>query len=171
MIDQKVIYDTRQLATLIDEAHKHFEDNKRFFTILKKLKKDKIDALFHQFHDDVFTQIDCLKCANCCKTTSPRIFSMDVERMSKACRMSSREFMNLYVSVDEDDDMVFKSQPCPFLDAENYCSIYKSRPLACREYPHTNRKKMIPVLEITLQNTLICPAVFLIVMRIKAQIK
>jgi hypothetical protein len=61
--------------------------------------------------------------------------------------------------IDDDKDYVLKSAPCPFLDHENYCTIYKDRPTACREYPHTNRKRMHQILEITLKNTLVCPAV------------
>jgi Fe-S-cluster containining protein len=61
--------------------------------------------------------------------------------------------------VDEDGDYVFRSAPCPFLDLENYCTVYESRPLACREYPHTNRKRFYQVVDLSLTNTEICPAV------------
>ncbi len=30
---------------------------------------------------------------------------------------------------------------------------------ACREYPHTNRKNMLGIFDLTLKNTLVCPAV------------
>ena len=44
-------------------------------------------------------------------------------------------------------------------DEDNKCSIYEDRPLACREYPHTNRKNMYQVFDLTLRNAEICPAV------------
>lgn len=47
----------------------------------------------------------------------------------------------MYLRVDEDNDKVFKSMPCPFLGEDNLCSIYDIRPKACREFPHTDRKK------------------------------
>ena len=55
-----------------------------------------------------------------------------------------------------------------FLDGENYCLIYADRPNACREYPHTNRKKMYQVLDLALKNTLVCPAVLEITRKLKA---
>jgi uncharacterized protein len=60
-----------------------------------------------------------------------------------------------------------KSSPCPFLDSDNYCRIYDDRPKACREYPHTNRKKMIQILDLTYRNTLVCPAVLEMLNRLK----
>jgi Fe-S-cluster containining protein len=54
---------------------------------------------------------------------------------------------------------VFTSAPCPFLGADNACLVYEERPKACREYPHTNRKNMLGILDLSLTNTLVCPAV------------
>jgi Fe-S-cluster containining protein len=68
--------------------------------------------------------------------------------------------------MDEEQDYVLKSSPCSFLEKDNSCSIYDVRPLACREYPHTDRKNMFQVLEITAENSLICPAVARIVLAI-----
>ncbi|MCP3932375.1 MAG: YkgJ family cysteine cluster protein, partial [Bacteroidetes bacterium] len=51
-------------------------------------------------------------------------------------------------------------------DTENYCSIYEVRPKACKEYPHTNRKNFHQILNLTLKNYSICPAVFEIVNRL-----
>ena len=61
---------------------------------------------------------------------------------------------------DEENDFVLKQTPCAFLDDENRCFIYEARPAACREYPHTNRKNVVKVLDLTLENSQICPAVF-----------
>lgn len=61
--------------------------------------------------------------------------------------------------MDEEGDWIFHSTPCPFLLPDNACSIYTHRPQACKEYPHTNRKKMYQVETITLKNAGICPAV------------
>ncbi|MEY4803795.1 MAG: hypothetical protein RL331_308, partial [Bacteroidota bacterium] len=48
----------------------------------------------------------------------------------------------------------------------NTCAVYDDRPLACREYPHTDRKNMYQIMDLTAQNTLICPAVASIVEKI-----
>jgi Fe-S-cluster containining protein len=49
---------------------------------------------------------------------------------------------------------------------DNTCAVYEDRPLACREYPHTDRKNMYQIMDLTTQNTLICPAVASIVEKI-----
>lgn len=142
-------------------------ENKKFLQSLKKKDPRKVDDVFHETHEEVFQEIDCLKCANCCKTTSPIFYQTDIERVAKALRMKPGDFIEKYLRVDEDSDYVLKSSPCPFLDADNYCSVYESRPKACREYPHTDRKKMVQIMELTHKNTQVCPAVFEIVERLK----
>jgi Fe-S-cluster containining protein len=146
-------------------------ENKKFLTGLKKKDPRTIDNLFHTLHEEVFEEIDCLTCANCCKTTSPIFYQTDIERVAKAVRLKPGEFIEKYLRIDEDKDYVLKSSPCPFLDQENYCKVYHDRPKACREYPHTNRKKMVQIMELTHKNTLVCPAVLEIVERLKSIFK
>ena len=68
--------------------------------------------------------------------------------------------------MDEEQDYVLQSSPCAFLDADNTCSIYEDRPLACREYPHTDRKNIFQILDLTVRNISVCPAVEAIVREI-----
>jgi Fe-S-cluster containining protein len=143
------------------------ERNKKLLLSLKKKDPRKIDDIFHGLHEEVFEEMDCLTCANCCKTTSPIFYDTDIERLAKHLRMKSVEFVDKYLKVDDDGDQVLKTAPCPFLGNDNYCSVYEYRPKACREYPHTNRKKMVQIMELTHKNTQICPAVFEIVERLK----
>jgi len=152
------------------QAHNKSVENKRFLKSLKKQDARHVDDVFHTTHHEVFEEIDCLTCANCCKTTSPIFYQTDIERIAKSLRMKPGDFIEKYLRVDEDNDFVLKSSPCPFLDGENYCSVYEHRPKACREYPHTNRKKMVQILELTYKNTLVCPAVFTMIERIKERI-
>ena len=81
--------------------------------------------------------------------------------------MKPGAFIEKYLRVDEDNDYVLKSSPCTFLGEDNMCSIYESRPKACREYPHTDRKKMVQITDLTYKNTLVCPAVLEIVERLR----
>jgi uncharacterized protein len=145
-------------------------ENKQFFDKLKLKKPNRLDELFHEAHEEVFEEIDCLHCANCCKTTSPIFYEKDVERAAKRLRMKPGDFIEKYLRVDEDKDYVLKSSPCVFLGSENYCSIYEDRPAACREYPHTNRKKMIQITDLTFKNTLVCPAVLKITEKVKKEL-
>jgi uncharacterized protein len=130
----------------------------KVFARLKKTKPKNLDDTVQSLHDEAFEEIDCLKCANCCKTTSPIFYMKDIERAAKHLRMKPQDFIEKYLRIDEDNDYVLKSAPCPFLDQENYCLVYESRPAACREYPHTNRKRFYQLLDLTLKNAAICPA-------------
>ena len=126
---------------------------------LKKLKPYDTDELFHTQHEEVFSEIDCLQCGNCCKTAPPLLLNEDINRISKKLNLSVKNFMQEYVVKDEDGDLVLNQSPCPFLGSDNFCKIYEVRPNACREYPHTNRKKMHQVFDLTIKNAEICPAV------------
>lgn len=143
------------------------QENRKFLARLKKKDSRKVDDAFHALHHEVFEEVDCLKCANCCKTTSPIFYGTDIDRLAKSLRMRPGDFIEEYLRVDEDRDYVLKSSPCPFLGEGNYCAVYEDRPKACREYPHTDRKKMVQITELTLRNTMVCPAVFEMVERLK----
>jgi len=123
-----------------------------------------------QLHDEEFRKTDCLSCANCCKTTGPLFTNADVERIAKHLKLKPAEFQQKYLRVDEENDLVLQTVPCVFLDTENYCLIYDVRPKACREYPHTNRKKFHQIANLTLQNVAICPAAYNIVEAMKKKI-
>ncbi len=133
-----------------------------FVSFLKKNKKrlEKMDNQVHLLHKQASEEIDCLQCANCCRTLGPAIYDRDIERMAKALKMKPSEVVEKYLQVDEDHDYVFKSMPCPFLMTDNYCSIYESRPKACREYPHTDRKNFVQIYKLTIKNTYTCPIAF-----------
>ena len=148
-------------------AKKKELENRKYLARLKKMDPRKVDDAFHAMHDEVFEETDCLQCANCCKTTSPIFYQVDIERLSRGLRMRPADFIDKYLRIDEDSDYVLKSSPCPFLDEDNYCLVYEDRPRACRAYPHTDRKKMVQITELTLKNTLVCPAVYEIVERLK----
>jgi Fe-S-cluster containining protein len=133
--------------------------NKKLINKLKGLPDKQLDNLFYELHDEVFNEVDCLSCANCCKTTSPIFRNVDIKRISKVLKLSPSSFIDKYLYKDNDGDFVLLSSPCSFLNEDNTCSIYEFRPLACREYPHTNRKKMRQILSLTRKNSEICPAV------------
>jgi uncharacterized protein len=155
------------IETLKDRASQKSAESQKLFTRLKKSKPKDLDKIFHTLHEETFEKVDCLQCANCCKTTSPIFYQQDIERVAKALRMKVPEFIAQYLHIDSDRDYVLNSAPCPFLADDNTCIIYESRPTACREYPHTDRKRMYQVLDLTLKNTSICPGVFQIVENLK----
>ena len=152
-------------------AKDNYKENKSFFTKLKKRPPKQLDYLMQELHEDEFSRTDCLQCANCCKTTSPIFTDKDIARISKHFKMKEHQFITQFLKLDEDKEHVLKSVPCTFLGADNYCSIYDVRPKACREFPHTDRKKFQQISNLTLKNIAICPAAFNIVEEMKRRIQ
>jgi uncharacterized protein len=144
-------------------------NNKKSFQVSSKInklsvyvksKKPKtLDVLAQSYHDEVFEKIDCFDCANCCKSISPLLKQHDIERLANACKMTVKLFIEQYIDIDEDGDYVFKLTPCPFLANDNYCNVYKDRPRACREYPHTDRPRFYQIIDLSVKNASVCPAV------------
>jgi len=131
-----------------------------------KLSRDESDNLFLAAHEEVFAKVDCLDCANCCKTTSPIVRDEDLELLARNFKMKPGDFIKRYLRLDEDSDFVFTTAPCPFLGDDNKCKVYDFRPKACREYPHTDRKHIKQIMNLTLTNTTVCPAVVQILERV-----
>lgn len=131
----------------------------KLFENLRLRRRSSDDQLLEDIHEETFKKTNCLDCANCCKTHSPLFLQKDIERISSHLRITQSAFTSTYLMLDEDGDWVFHSSPCPFLAKDNACTIYAVRPKACREYPHTNRKKIYQIADITMKNAEICPAV------------
>lgn len=145
-------------------------ENKKFFDKLKKKTPKNLDYVMQELHEAEFKRTDCLHCANCCKTTGPLFTSADIERIAKHLKQKSQQFIDQYLRIDEDNDYVLQSVPCAFLGADNACFIYDLRPKACREFPHTDRKKFQQITDLTLQNVAICPAAYNIVEAMKKKL-
>lgn len=158
----------KNLPKLAKDKHK---ENKIFFTKLKKKPPKHLDYLMQELHDEEFKKTDCLACANCCKTTGPLFTNKDIERIAKHFKLKPSEFVEYYLRLDEDNDYVLQGVPCAFLGEDNFCSIYEVRPKACREFPHTDRKKFHQISNLTLKNVAICPAAFHIVEEMKKKVK
>ncbi len=144
---------------------------KKTFGTLRALSQAQQDDLIHREHEAAFRGIDCLDCGNCCKTAGPRIASKDIARMAKGLKISESEVVDSYLKVDpEDGEYIMKALPCPFLADDNYCSIYDFRPKACREYPHTDRRRQHQLHDLHKKNLLVCPAVQQMFERIESRI-
>ncbi|MEA1785836.1 YkgJ family cysteine cluster protein [Arenibacter sp. GZD96] len=157
-----------QLPAMAKEKHK---ENNIFFKRLKKKPPKDLDVTMQQLHAAEFAITDCLGCANCCKTTGPLFTKGDITRIAKFLRLKPQKFINQFLKIDEDQDYVLQAVPCTFLNADNYCSIYEVRPKACREFPHTDRKKFHQIGHLTLKNVAICPAAYRIVEAMKKHFK
>ena len=154
-----------------NEAFKRRKIHQKFLLSLKKKPPKNLDFIVQETHEEVFEEINCLNCANCCKTTGPLFTKKDIERISKHLKMKPKDFEFKFLQTDEDQDKVLQNLPCWFLGEDNKCSIYEVRPKACREYPHTDRKKVYQINDLMLKNTLICPAAFIWVEKMEAKLR
>lgn len=109
---------------------------------LSRVPDNDLDDRFELEHNKAFENIDCLTCANCCKTKGPAFGKKDINRIAKHMEITPPEFSDTYLEMNEDDNYVLKTTPCLFLQEDNKCSIYEIRPQACASYPHTNTRKV-----------------------------
>ncbi len=80
----------------------------------------------------------------CCRELDLALAPYDVLCLCKELQMSSAEFIDRYVVIEQDENEIFPrlylgmvddgKANCPFI-SENGCKVYKSRPGACRAYP------------------------------------
>jgi len=132
-------------------------------TRIKNKAPNNLDILMQSLHEQVFCEIDCLDCANCCKSLGPGVKDADITRLAKYLKMRPSDVVEQYFTMDSDGDYIFKQIPCPFLMPDNYCMVYEARPRACREYPHTDRRRFEQLTKITKENLRVCPAVYYII--------
>ena len=143
----------------LDIAISKKKENKKLLQKLKKQKPKELAQIINSLHDEAFSFIDCLACANCCKSISPRVLDNDIRRIAQSLKLKPSAVVDQYMYLDNEQDYVMNASPCPFLMTDNCCEIYPARPLACKGYPHTDENKMHQILELTLKNIFTCPAV------------
>jgi len=158
-----------EYRNILNQAARKYSENRTFIKKLKKVKSGIVDQMMRDLHDSVFLQIDCLKCSNCCRGTGPLLRERDITRLSRHFKMKPGVFSETYLKIDEDGDAVFKQLPCPFILDDNFCVVYTERPGACRDYPHSDTISLKKYSAQMLENTRICPALFLIFEEMKKQ--
>ncbi len=144
-------------------------NNSRYLNELNKDISNKKDIDPHKaqiIHEEVFQEANCLQCANCCKSIPPIVSERDSKRIAKDLNMTKAAFKQQYTITDEDGDMVMKVSPCPFLAEDNKCNIYKVRPAACREYPHSGGMAFYKNINHHKRNAKYCPALLEIIRRL-----
>jgi Fe-S-cluster containining protein len=135
------------------------DHQKQYKQFLQRADKNKVLKQLPELHEKAFAEVDCLTCANCCKNYSPRFKTPDIKRISKLLKLKESVFIDTYLVLDTEGDYVTNTKPCPFLGADNYCSIYEDRPSDCKRFPYTDEDVLIKRPAITLKNSTFCPAV------------
>jgi Fe-S-cluster containining protein len=146
------------------------DENESLRCFLKwgELSPQLVDRLFHRLLVEVGAEIDCTECANCCRQMSPVLQPKDIERLALRLKVPNPQFRASHLQ-EEADGFVFARIPCPLLDA-NRCSCYRDRPQDCRSYPHLQKKHMTTRLFGVIDNASVCPIVFSVLERLKAEL-
>lgn len=144
------------------------EKQKVYKRLLERGDRNKMLRKLPALHEEAFSKIDCLECANCCRNYSPRFKQPDIKRIAKRLRMKEGDLVQRYLRLDEENDYVVKSSPCPFLGEDNMCSIYEDRPSDCARYPYTDEDVLLKRTALTLKNATVCPAVFYVLEKLNA---
>ena len=160
---------------LIERYSRHNEaEDFRFRDFLKhrlNLSNAALDAIVQETTGDVWSKVDCLTCANCCKTLHIVVDDADIKRLSRRLTMPPQEFRARYVKMDTDKTLLFKSQPCPMLGPDNRCAVYEDRPQACRDFPYLHDKDFRSRTLSMIDNTTRCPIVFNVWQELKRKFK
>ena len=145
------------------KSRDHQKDYRRWLEKADRARmRNRVLERLPEFHEEAFQRIDCLQCANCCKNYSPRFKTPDIKRISKHLKLKESEFIERYLRLDADGDYVTRSVPCPFLGADNYCSIYDVRPSDCERFPYTDEDVLVKRPALTQKNSTFCPIVYFV---------
>ena len=153
---ESLVVDLRRIEKLAQENHKQ---NQEFLQSLKALDSLRLDRMVSEISAEVSAQINCEKCANCCRSLTVAIDYQDISALAEGLELSPREFREKYMKKDHEGDVVFKQRPCPMLK-NNSCSVYACRPKVCRRYPYLDQKDFLSRIGNVLSNMSVCPIVF-----------
>jgi len=163
LLNQKINVLCAMAEELLNNWEKKSTDHqKEYKRFLQRADKNKVLKQLPDLHEEAFEKVDCLQCANCCKNYSPRFKTPDIKRISKHLGMKEGVFIETYLRLDEEGDYVVKTKPCPFLGADNYCSIYEVRPSDCERFPYTDEDVILKRPHLTLKNATFCPITYFV---------
>ncbi|HEX2606496.1 MAG TPA: YkgJ family cysteine cluster protein [Flavisolibacter sp.] len=145
---------------------------RRFLTKLENHPPADLDSYVDPIDSEVWKEVDCLACSNCCRTMSPTYTFKDLQRISRHLNMTISQFKAKWLFRNRKGEWMNKVQPCQFLDRKtNLCRIYAVRPLDCAEFPHLTKKKVVQFIHVHHQNVNHCPATFRMVERLMERVQ
>ncbi len=161
------------LRSFKQKVRYHKKKLKRFLSKIEKNPPRGLDNLAETIDAEVWKEVDCLSCANCCKSMTPTFTKKDIKRIAEHFDISPAEFTNKWLVYEKTDkDWVNKKQPCQFLNvSNNMCSIYEVRPSDCAGFPYLKKKKMVEYIHVHQQNIEYCPATFKMVEKMMERLK
>lgn len=139
------------------------EENFLFRQFLKEnADSEKLDKQFKELHEKYFKIMDCSKCLNCCKKLGSTFTKEEFDKICEKFNLDKEKFIKKYFK--EENKYILK--PCLFLK-DKKCMLDKNKPLACKEYPFTNKKDRLFSLYSIIDNSKICPVVYEILEELK----
>ncbi len=147
------------------------KNKRRLRLVLSKVEKKAplhLDQLAEKIDKEVWQEVNCLSCANCCKVMTPTFTVQDIKRISAYLGQTPKEFKDQWLVKDKNQDWTNKINPCQFLDLKtNMCKIYEIRPTDCSGFPHLSKKKMVDYIHVHKQNIEYCPATYSMVEKLE----
>lgn len=141
-----------------------------FLNRTEKYPPVAIDKITPVIEKEVWAEVNCLSCANCCKTMTPTFTRLDIKRISAHFNETPEFFIKKWLIKDRNKDLINKTEPCQFLNLlDNKCSIYEVRPADCSGFPHLSKRKWSDYAHIHKQNIDYCPATFRMVEKMIAR--
>ncbi len=152
-----------------------YQKKKHLSSFLKSLHRRKLPKLLDTVKavdKEVWAEINCLDCANCCKTMTPTFKKSEVTKIATHLNMTYKQYFDKYLMIDEDNgDIVNKNTPCQHLNLKtNMCSVYELRPHDCSGFPHFIRKDFLDQTGVYTENLHRCPATLAMVEKLEQQI-
>ncbi len=142
---------------------------------LSKIQKDPpllLDIYADAIEKEVWAEVNCLSCSNCCRRMTPTYTFQDLKRISAHLGMTIKAYKEKWLYLNNKGEWMNKSQPCQFLDLKtNMCAIYEVRPADCAGFPHLTKKKMVEYMHVHKQNVEYCPATFTMVKKLMKVVK
>lgn len=160
------------IAAIQRAAASNEAENLTFRSFVKgelALSDRRLNSVVSETTAEVWAQIDCQSCANCCRTLHPLFSRAEAERVATYLGLSLEELRTRYLT-DNAEAGKYTTQylPCPFLDG-NLCGIYPVRPAVCANYPHLHRNFRSRLLQV-IDNAGLCPIVFNVLERLKRRL-
>lgn len=161
-----MVTDPKRLRRL---AQQRREETRRFLRRLKyrhPWSRRQVMELQVALTNEIWEQIDCRKCANCCASMRLQLTASDCARLARIMGLTTDEFRRQHTERGRDGLWYMKQHPCMFLN-DRLCTIYPDRPSRCRGYPylHTN---VLDDMAWTLEQMEYCPIVFNVLEKMKA---
>jgi len=150
------------LRSFKQKVRYHKKAFKRYLQKIEKKPPVGLDKQLAVIDKEVWEEVDCLSCANCCKVMTPTFTNKDMKRIASYLEMTVAAFKEKWLQYEKKDkDWVNQTQPCQFLNLKDHkCSIYEVRPESCSGFPHLAKKKAIDYMHVHQQNIQYCPATY-----------